>query len=409
MSDQPILFSLNIATLCIIFFSTHQLVLRAHGKQVYWPLALCLMSIGVVNCMPSIQQLVPQFQVFSLILSLPSLLLIAPCLWLYTKGLTSQVPWQLELRDSRHLVPAAFGGFIALVALCLPTQYLHAVLVTEELSVVEKAPNLIRNIIYGLLISAFLSVLGWVLQSTWYAYKIVVRLRIYRTQLQDVFASTEQKELRWLNWLLIIVGGAWVFTAVNLVLDNLFSPIHYDAQLYALMVFVVIYSLALWGLRQKPGFAELYGSAPCADTNAFEFVSVNEATDNKEQKYQRSALSTNQAANIAKKIAQAMKEDQLYLDAALSLPKLAAHIHTSPNYISQTLNETLGVRFFDFVNKYRVIAAQEYLQTTDKTILDVAMAVGFNSKSAFYTAFKKHTDLTPSQYKKRHHAASTKV
>ncbi|KZN36025.1 hypothetical protein N480_18715 [Pseudoalteromonas luteoviolacea S2607] len=403
MSDQPILFSLNIATLCIILFSTHQLVLRAHGKQMYWLLALCLMSIGMIICMPSIQQFIPQFQVLSLVLSLPALLLIAPCLWLYTKGLTSQVLWQLEAKDIRHFVPAIFGGLIALVALCLPTQYLHAILVTEELNVVEQAPNLIRNIIYGLLISAFLCVLGWVLQSAWYAFKIVIRLRIYRTQLRDVFASTEQKELHWLNWLLIIVGGTWIFAAVNLVIDNLFSPIDYDVRLNAWMVFVVVYSLALWGLRQKPGFAELYNSSPNTDTNALQSAAASEETGNKEQKYQRSALSTDQAANIAKKIEQAMASDLLYLDAALSLPKLAAHIHTSPNYISQTLNETLGIRFFDLVNKYRVIAAQEYLQTTDKTILDVAMTVGFNSKSAFYTAFKKHTKLTPSQYKKRHH------
>ena len=94
-----------------------------------------------------------------------------------------------------------------------------------------------------------------------------------------------------------------------------------------------------------------------------------------------------------------MQQDTLYLDASLSLPKLAKHIHTSPNYISQTLNETLGMSFFDYVNKYRVSAAQQLLENTEETVLNIAMAVGFNSKSSFYTAFKKHTQLTPSQFK----------
>ncbi|MEW5249258.1 helix-turn-helix domain-containing protein [Microbulbifer sp. 2201CG32-9] len=406
MSDQPILFSLNIATLCIILFSTHQLVLRAHGRQMYWPLALCLMSIGMVICLPSVQRLIPQFQVISLILSMPALLLIAPCLWLYTNGLTSQIPWQLKLKDGMHLAPAAFGCLIALVALCLPAQYLNAILVTEEHSVIEQAPGLVRNTIYGLLISAFLIVLGWVLQSAWYACKIVFRLRVYRAQLQDVFASTEQKELRWLNWLLIVVGGVWMFTAFNLVLDNLFSPMHFDARLYALMIFMVIYSLALWGLRQKPGFAELYVVSPSAGSTSIELKSISGSSDNGEQKYQRSALSAKQATKIAEKIELAMKSDKLYLDAALSLPKLATHIHTSPNYISQTLNETLDVRFFDYVNQYRVSAAKTQLRETDSTILEVAMAVGFNSKSAFYTAFKKYVKITPSQYKKQYHPAN---
>ena len=34
------------------------------------------------------------------------------------------------------------------------------------------------------------------------------------------------------------------------------------------------------------------------------------------------------------------------------------------------------------------------------TLLAIAHEVGFNSKSAFNTAFKKHTGTTPSQFKK---------
>ena len=96
-----------------------------------------------------------------------------------------------------------------------------------------------------------------------------------------------------------------------------------------------------------------------------------------------------------------MTSENLYLDANLSLPKLAKHIHTSPNYISQTLNETLATNFFDYVNHKRIVAAQKLLLESELTVLDIAMQVGFNSKSAFYSAFKKHTQLTPSSYKKQ--------
>ena len=105
--------------------------------------------------------------------------------------------------------------------------------------------------------------------------------------------------------------------------------------------------------------------------------------------------------NIAQKMEVAMTSEQLYLDANLSLPKLAKHIHTSPNYISQTLNETLATNFFDYVNHKRIVAAQKLLLESELTVLDIAMQVGFNSKSAFYSAFKKYSQLTPSQFKQQ--------
>ena len=97
-----------------------------------------------------------------------------------------------------------------------------------------------------------------------------------------------------------------------------------------------------------------------------------------------------------------MVDDRLFLDANLSLPKLAKHIHVSPNYISQTLNETLGTHFFDYVNQRRVNEAKALLQNSNQTVLSIAMQVGFNSKSAFYSAFKKYTQQTPSQFKQQY-------
>ena len=82
------------------------------------------------------------------------------------------------------------------------------------------------------------------------------------------------------------------------------------------------------------------------------------------------------------------------------MPTLAKHITTSQHYIPQTLSETLNTNFFEHVNQYRINFATEALVQTKKTILEVAMSAGFNSKSAFYTAFKKHVEQTPSAFRK---------
>jgi AraC-like DNA-binding protein len=85
------------------------------------------------------------------------------------------------------------------------------------------------------------------------------------------------------------------------------------------------------------------------------------------------------------------------------LPQLAEQLGLSPNYLSQVINERLEQNFFDFINWYRIEEAKHRLASPvgeRDNIITLALDAGFNSKSAFYTAFKKHTAMTPSQYKK---------
>ena len=61
--------------------------------------------------------------------------------------------------------------------------------------------------------------------------------------------------------------------------------------------------------------------------------------------------------------------------------------------------------FFDFVNEYRIKKAMEMLSDTNKkdlTVLEILYKVGFNSKSSFNTAFKKHAGKTPTQFRKHY-------
>jgi len=391
--ESPALFAVNLSTLLVIVFSANLLVLRSFERQTYLPLAICLVAIGVVICRPTLAVFFPQLQSTFLILSLPAILLISPCFWFYVQGITSETPWRFSRKLLYHYIPASFGGLIALLAFIIPSDITRALLVEGNEEVINTAPILLRYLLYGMFISTFILILGWVLQSGFYFYKIIQRLHEYRQHLKDLFASTESREIKWLSWLLFTVGIVWLATAVYIVLDNLFYSVPVNPVLTNSVLFVMLWSIALWGLRQKPGLEELYESQ-----DDIQEVLVEE--DNQQRKYQRSALDEQQSSRIAEKIEKSMRDDELFLDASLSLQKLAKHIFTSPNYISQTLNETLEMNFFDYVNKYRVDAAKRMLAQSDDTVLDIAMSVGFNSKSSFYTAFKKEAEQTPSQYRK---------
>jgi AraC-like DNA-binding protein len=68
------------------------------------------------------------------------------------------------------------------------------------------------------------------------------------------------------------------------------------------------------------------------------------------------------------------------------------------------LNERLKKSFYDFVNGYRVEEARRILRDPrrgDQKILTIAFDSGFASKAAFNRVFKRHTGMTPSEYKAR--------
>ena len=87
-------------------------------------------------------------------------------------------------------------------------------------------------------------------------------------------------------------------------------------------------------------------------------------------------------------------------DPLLTMPKLAAAVGVTPNQLSFVLNKHLDKNFFDFVNEVRINEAERLLVSeSERTVLDIATSVGFNSKSTFNLAFKTITGLTPSKYR----------
>ena len=97
-----------------------------------------------------------------------------------------------------------------------------------------------------------------------------------------------------------------------------------------------------------------------------------------------------------------MSRDHLLRDPSLSLPALAQAIGATANAVSQAVNQQTGLSVRDFLNRQRVEEAKILLTSPEHrtdTILDIALTVGFNSKSTFHVAFKKFADGTPSDFR----------
>jgi AraC-like DNA-binding protein len=147
---------------------------------------------------------------------------------------------------------------------------------------------------------------------------------------------------------------------------------------------IVVYVLGYLGLTRTTVF-----TAP-------EF----EALKNELQpKYQKSGLKPADARAIYDNLVAHVDNDQAYLDADISLGTLARDLGCSTNHVSQVINEFDQCNFHDFINARRVGEACRRLQCSRETnLLELAMDVGFNSKSSFNRAFRKFTGVTPSEY-----------
>jgi AraC-like DNA-binding protein len=96
--------------------------------------------------------------------------------------------------------------------------------------------------------------------------------------------------------------------------------------------------------------------------------------------------------------------DKVYREPELSITSLAQKLDIPEYRLRRLINEQLGHRNFSaFVNGYRLTEAETALRDpaqVDVPILTVALDAGFGSIGPFNRAFKAHTGLTPSEYRR---------
>jgi AraC-like DNA-binding protein len=237
---------------------------------------------------------------------------------------------------------------------------------------------------------------------------------------RECYSLTDQRDLVWLAWL----------TLVTLVLLIAWIPATlleggYDWALGVGRV-VLLFFVGWYGLRQAMVFVpnlaagESAGQAagmpaivgaepPATSVDRPAPVSGNSLEP---AKYARSGMTDAAAELIAQRLEQRMQGARDYLESDITLAQLAERIGTSPQLLSQYLNHVLGTSFFDYINGLRVAEVQRNLRDRDtagQSLLQLAFAAGFNSKSTFNTAFKKMTGLAPSTWRAAQVATSEPI
>lgn len=96
-------------------------------------------------------------------------------------------------------------------------------------------------------------------------------------------------------------------------------------------------------------------------------------------------------------------DEKRYQDPALGQEQLASELGMGTSTLSRLINQHSGQNFSDYLNGYRVEEVKELLVQEEfraYTVVAIGLECGFNSKSTFYTAFRKHTGQSPTEYRK---------
>lgn len=121
-------------------------------------------------------------------------------------------------------------------------------------------------------------------------------------------------------------------------------------------------------------------------------------------RYAGSSLSEDRASEIERRLRAALEEQRRFLEPDLTLERLADDLGAPRNHLSQVVNERFEMGFLELLQGLRVDEARHLLTAREGshlTIEAIASRSGFNSRSAFYDAFRKATGMTPALYRDR--------
>jgi len=108
------------------------------------------------------------------------------------------------------------------------------------------------------------------------------------------------------------------------------------------------------------------------------------------------------AKGLLAQVNQLMDSEKPFVNQKLKLDELAARAGMTRHTLSRVLNEEYQHGFAHYVKKYRVDEAKKLIQVRHELSLEgIGYESGFNSKSAFFEAFKKIAESTPAEYRKQ--------
>lgn len=305
-----------------------------------------------------------------------------PLLYFFVKSLLFR-DFKLRKEHVWHLVPV-FTYFVAMVVIFYSRNYETQYWLIKSQHIAYSAPYL------------YLEAAGRYIRFAYslFCFSLVFT---YHQQLQHVYANLKLGDVAWLKIMLSCFALLFAWDAIlltiklvelaedffNLNLLNIVGLSGYYLNFIVVNVLIFlrfIYFVFVPAINEQPPFSRKEDKLKLIDHR------------------------------LIKNLERVMKEQRYYINPDITLDKLADKVGTPPRKLSMIIKTHYKQSFYDFINTHRIIEAKRMLDEPvelRKSITDIYLEVGFNSKSVFNSFFKKTEGITPSEYRDRHHSSIT--
>ena len=315
------------------------------------------------------------------ILRMTASLLIMPVFYLYVKAVCYS-DFRLKSKHLLLLIP-----FVVANLVFIPRFYLATA--SESISIYEHFKQMTEI--------RFFYILGE-LQYALYIILVFIILKKYKEIYLENYTNVNNSSYKWLFQMTVF----FLIAHCIVLFKSLIRYTDYNVLFNSSNVLISAIALLIscWFVLKALNNPELFKGV---DTN---MLLVNEALHTKGIATAKELFETPKSAAIALQIELVKKhviENEPYLEPSLTIQELAKQVSIPVRDLSVLINHHMNQHFFDFVNEFRIQKAMQILKDTSKskhTVLETLYEVGFNSKSSFNTAFKKHTNQTPTEFRK---------
>ena len=229
-----------------------------------------------------------------------------------------------------------------------------------------------------------------------------------KEKLRTFFSELRSRQTSWI----LPVVGLCAFIAITTIVFQLsyfFTDMVPGKQqsLPAITTALIVYFMAFAGLRHRLVFTPSPETSPTQKTLQAPRA-LPEDNDKPlprdtetRTKYEKTGLKDDARQRLWLILEDHMEQHQPHTNPDLKLSELANKLNVSANYLSQTINAESGMKFFDYINQYRINAAIRLMkENPQSSLLDIALDCGFRSQQAFSSRFRKTMGTTPSKYRK---------
>lgn len=379
LSDIKHILHLIIMFQCILFsiyLFTQKERRKSNRLFALFLLAVALSSLdGLYAYFPELRMLVYRHIPHLFHIGFPFHYAYTPLLFLYILSMI-RPDFKLKSKHLLHFIPFLFFCIIIITKF-----HIHSVRTLQAILAADEAFTLVPVQLYNHIEDA---------QFFLYAVVSLILLRRYRVGIKNNYSTIHRINLSWLRFVLL---GFIVWRVLGIIETILWALTQNTCLIVVYMtgqvVFLVFVSLMVLKALKQP---EIFTG------NSGPFGRM---------KYEKTRLSSSQLETYTKRLKAYMAREKPFLNPALTIGDLSERTEIPQHHLSQVINSCFNQNFFDFINVYRIEESKKRLadeKAYKRTVLEILYETGFSSKSVFNKAFKKHTGMTPTEFRKRQNA-----